>query len=239
MFALEHIFTTPSTGGTPVDITPIPLSSGSFTWPSWSPNGNEIAAQFEPSGDNTGIAIISATPSTLYMVTSPSNYNDSNPVFSPDGSKIAFYRSNLGGATPGIYVEDATGVNQQLVTQLPTGASPDMLCWSPFPAALTYVPNSSFSASAVSGFVLTQNGSQFGSLLGFMATTPSAATITTSPTLGNQPLVFTLSADAITNIVYTNAYYTYATAVTPPASTPSGATDLVLDPKHGSVLSVH
>jgi len=215
-----HVMTTPVTGGTPTDITPAGLASSSSYYPSWSPNGDLAVGC---SAGNGSIAVLPATGTIgSYYLTTPSGDTDVLPAFSPDGSKIAFYRTNTNGAQPGIYVEDTTGINQQLVATLPSNASgPDNLSWSPFPSPVTYVPNSSFYASAISGFILTQNGTQFGSLLGFIAKTPSAATISSSATQGGQSLVFTLSADAITNIVYTNSYFTYGTTVTPPASTPS------------------
>ena len=220
----NHIWTTPSTGGTPTDITPAALTGDNFYYPNWSPNGVDVAAETFLSGgsSNQSIVVFPANASGYYQVTTPSGDNDILPAFSPDGSKMAFYRYSTGGANPGIYVQDATGINQQLLFALPANAgAPDNLVWSPSPSAVTYVPNSSFSTSSVSGFILTQNGALFGSLLAFVAKTPSAATITGSPAQSGQPLVFTLSADAITNIVYTNGYFTYATIVTPPASTPS------------------
>jgi len=217
-----HLLTTPVTGGTPTDVTPVPLASNAFGYPSWSPNGADIACECELSSGNQAVLIVSAAPGSYeYVDTTPASYSDYNPAFSPDGSKIVFYRASTGGATPGIYVEDASGLNQQMLTALPTGTQPALISWSPFPSPVTFVPNSSFYVNPISGFVLTQAGSQFGSLLGFAATTPSAATITSSAAEGSQPLAFTLSADAITNIVYTNGYFTYATTVTPPASTPS------------------
>jgi len=218
-----NLLTTPVAGGPITEITPPALASDIFLRPSWSPNGVDIAAQcIFSSNNNAAVVIVSAvSASNTYVNTTPAAYSDLFPVFSPDGSKIAFYRTNTGGATPGIYVEDASGLNQQMVTALPSGVQPESLSWSPFPSPVTFVPNSSFNVNPISGFVLTQTGAQFGSLLGFTAKTPSAATITGSATQGSQPLAFTLSADAITNIVYTNGYFTYATAVTPPASTPS------------------
>jgi len=229
-----QVWTTPSTGGTPTDITPSTMVNIDFESPSWSPNGLDIAVSGTLDGNNSSIFLMSATLNTIFLNTSPSANSDFHPAFSPDGSKIAFYRSSTGGATAGIYTEDITGLNQQLIAALP--ATPDTLYWSPFPSPVTFVPNSSFYAGAVSGFIQTQNGSQFGSLLGFVATTPADATISSSSNPGYEPLIFTLSADAITNVVYTNAYFSYATTVTPPASTPTalvtvdattGAVDMV------------
>jgi len=232
-----QVWTTPSTGGTPTNITPSSLSNNILEFPSWSPNGLYIAVTGQPTaGGNGSTYLLSSTLSPILIDTTPSANSDFRPAFSPDGSKIAFYRSSTGGATPGIYTKDITGLNQQLIAALPATTAPDSLYWSPFPSPITFVPNSSFYASAVSGFIQTQNGSQFGSLLGFVATTPADATITSSSNPGNEPLIFTLSADAITNVVYTNAYFGYATTVTPPASTPTvlvtvdattGAVDMV------------
>jgi len=233
-----HIFTTPITGGTPTDITPSGLGATYLYNPSWSPTVPDIAAECVLPSSNSAIVVIPDQSNiNTYVTTTPSTYSDHKPVYSPDGSKIAFYRDNTGGAQPGIYIEDATGMNQTLVASLPDGAGvPDSMCWSPFLSAVTYVPNSSFSVNPVSGFVLTQSGEQFGSLLAFTSTTPASATITTSSTQGNEPLIFTLSASAISAIFYTNAYFTYGTTVTPPASTPSALVSI--DATTGAVDTV-
>src|ERR1019366_8243772 len=82
------------------------------------------------------------------------------------------------------------------------------MVWSFFQPNQTFVgTGGSLSALSVSGFLMSQRGDQFGSLLTMMATTPSTAKIVpTGTSTPGSPLFYTLSADAITTISYTNVY---------------------------------
>lgn len=221
------LWVTSSTGGTPTDVTPTALKSeGFFEDPSWSADGVTIAATFHPSGSSTSeIVKFSATNPATYQVTTPSGYSDVAVSYSPDGSKMAFYRSNVGGATPGIYISDAAGLNAALVLQDPSGGLVGIgtLDWSPFLPKETVVSAtaSTFYHQAASGFLLSQVGSQFGSLVAFTATTPSSATVTSPTTSGAAaPLVFNITADSITQIGYINNYFNPGTTMSL-TSTPS------------------
>ncbi len=68
---------------------------------------------------------------------------------------------------------------------------------------------------------MTQNGSVFTSLLTFTATTPSTATLVQSGTNSNgAPIAYTLGADSINNISFTNVYLGAHTSI-PLTTTPS------------------
>ncbi len=208
----SNVYTVASTGGTPTDVTPTTQQTGSMVVTSWSPDVSTLACMFKPSGaTNTSVVEISPTPG-LFSTLSPTNFSDSLPTFSPDGSQIAFYRSNAGGATAGIYTSTNFGTSPQLFLADPlssgaTGAL-DQLVWSPFQASKNFVgAGGTITASPISGFLASQNGSQFASLLTFTATTPSTATLTASATnTSGAPMAFTLGADSITNVSYANVY---------------------------------
>jgi len=208
-----NAFTMSATGGTPTNVVPSSYAGqGSAEVSAWSPDGNSLACTWVPRvGNNNGAFIISLNGGG-YSYLTPNNYSDSIPCFSPDNNRIAFYRSNAGGATPGIYECDFAGTSPQLILADPapngaTGAVVTM-AWSPFPQNQKFVGSGgSLSTSNVAGFLLAQNGDQFGSMMTFAATTPSKATIT--PSTGNAPgapIVYSLAADAITNISYANVF---------------------------------
>jgi len=238
----DNIETVPVTGGTPTDVTPLSLvNTGNWFFPSWSSDGISIAAEYQANGTSTNSIYVMGTNTTAYIDLTPSKDNDSYPCFSPDGTHIAFYRSNANGAVPGIYVASYNGQDTKLLYADPSGDSViDSLCWSPYPVAQTLLGTTSNLANeAVSGFLIGQNGSQFGGILGFVAKTPSAATITSpSITSSGQPLVFTLGADAITSIEYANDFYSYKgeSTITPPASTPSAL--VTVDASTGQIDTV-
>jgi hypothetical protein len=106
----------------------------------------------------------------------------------------------------------ATYLADNSITDGQIGAVAQMV-WSPYPAAQTFVGSSgTLATTGVSGFLLTENGNQFASLLTFAAVNPGKATIvppaSTTPT---GPTIYELNAsdssDSITNISYTNAYF--------------------------------
>ena len=214
-----------ATGGTATDIVPSSYSQGSAIATAWSPDGNSIACTYVPRvGTTDGILVISMNGGGYSWLT-PATYSDSCPCFSPDNSKIAFYRTKAGGATPGIYECDFSGTNPQLVVPDPSTAGLTggiiSLAWSPFLENQKFVGTGGTLSSSASGFLLSQNGSQFASLLTFVATTPSKATLTAATTSGGSgPLIYTLGADAVTNVSFTNVYNGAHTSFTL-ASTPS------------------
>ena len=207
-----------TTGTTPVNVTPDAYRVNySFFSPCWSPDGVTVLANAEAAGGNVNLVTFNVN-SQLTAFLTPGTYSDGNGCFSPDGSKIAFYRSFTGGATPGIYVCEADGENQQLMCADPTGsASFAGISWSPFLPKETVVAasGSTFYHQAASGILLSQTGSQFGSVVAFTATTPADAAIqAATPTTGTAPLEFTLTADSITSIGYINSYFSPGTTIT-------------------------
>jgi len=209
----DNVYTIPSAGGTPTDVSPGPLvNAGNFFWPSWSSDGVSVAAAYVPSGGSNSEVLVFTT-NTFYQTfatLTPSGKSDSYPSFSPDGSKVAFYRSSAGGANPGIYVCDYNGSNSELLLPDQTGDGViSSLTWSPFPSAEKVIGTGGhFYAKNASGFLYSQVGPQFGSIVAFTTTTPSTATIQTpAQTTGAQPLSFVITGDNITSLGYSNSYF--------------------------------
>ncbi len=82
------------------------------------------------------------------------------------------------------------------------------MCWSPFQESQSFVgTHGTLLGTPVSGFLVSQQGNLFASLLTFTTTTASTATVTTQETTdAGASLIFTLKGDAITNISYANVY---------------------------------
>jgi len=224
--SFNDLYTTASSGGTATDATPTALrNAGELYAQGWSADGVTLLAAYSPGGGNAEIIKFPMNNPSEYSVLTPSGDDDYEACFSPDGSKIAFYRANVNSATPGIYLADSTGGNQQLWIPDPAGGANEAelgMAWSPFLPKETVIAASgaTFYHQASSGFLLSQNGAQFGSLVAFTATTPATAAIQAPSSSGTgAPMIFTLTADSITQIGYINTYFSTGTIVSP--ATPS------------------
>ncbi len=232
-----NAFTMTSAGASQTNVTNEGLTVANVEVNSWSPDGTTLACAYWAVDSPTAQTLLLSLNGGIDNFLTPTALNDSSPCISPDNQKIAFYRSNAGGAIPGIYVSDFAGLNAQLVlpdpSSGPTGAITSMV-WSDFLEGQVFVgAHGTLLGTPVSGFLVSQNGNQFASLLTFTATTPSTATLTQSATNSNgAPMAFTLGADSITNISYANVYNGSHVSI-PLAATPT--TVITIDATTGFV----
>jgi Tol biopolymer transport system component len=113
----------------------------------WSPNGREIAFVGNLDGKN-GIYVMNADGSGLERLTSPlpgrcdgrAHWDDA-PAWSPDGRAIAFTRSYCGRRYSEIYVMNADGSEQRMLTRNPARKYDPTteLAWSPLGDAIAFV----------------------------------------------------------------------------------------------------
>lgn len=91
--------------------------------PSWSPDGTQII--WQAGFPNPGIYSIDLATGDIQLLNR--GWNNSAPLFSPDGAKIIF--ASLRGESPEIYVMDADGSNLSRLTDTP--ATEENPRWSP------------------------------------------------------------------------------------------------------------
>jgi Tol biopolymer transport system component len=108
---------------------PVLLRTGDERYPSYSPDGTQIAFRgdldlAEPSGDEE-IYVMNADGTNVRQLTSNADF-DSAPSWSPDGRRILFERAPAGTFTPGteaqekdIYVMRADGTHVRRLTDSP------------------------------------------------------------------------------------------------------------------------
>jgi len=86
---------------------------------SWSPDGRVIAFTESNEADPTQawISALSLSDSTIRKISSPPpGWIDRNPMYSPDGKRLAFIRSSVAGVSNDIYVSSANGTHVKRLT---------------------------------------------------------------------------------------------------------------------------
>jgi Tol biopolymer transport system component len=129
-----------------------------FTYPSWSPDGSRIACDTHwstGSGDAGGIYVFSVDTGNYIRLTNSAD--DHNAVWSPDSSKIAFYRMNS-NYTYDLYVMSSDGSG---LTRLTDGMNP---AWSPDGSKIAFISDKIGSVYKL--FVIQSDGSGEINLMG-------------------------------------------------------------------------
>jgi tol-pal system beta propeller repeat protein TolB len=113
------------------------LSSMYDFWPSWSPDGSQIA--FESNRDDTlktEVYVITLPTGGLLRLTDDTGFVDGQPAWSPLGDRIAF-ASDRDSAGTDIYLMDVSGGNvKRLTTDSSNDAQP---AWSPDGSRIAFV----------------------------------------------------------------------------------------------------
>lgn len=119
--------------------------------PDWSPDGKSIALTGGWASAGTSIFIESVDGSSLQRVTTGNNVLDSNPRWSPDGSRLAFDRDGSS-----VYVVSPGGRPERLTT----GEQPD---WAPDGSRIVFArPAGIFTMDSLGGSVRRLAGGKGG-----------------------------------------------------------------------------
>ncbi len=134
-FHPKHIFVMNADGTGMRNLTEDTDLTDSFS-PSWSPDGKEIVFSSRPNVRVRHIYVMTAEGKRLKRLTEDVSY-DGNPVYSPDGTKIAFESTRDGGFDGhwNIYLMDTDGTNVVKLTRTRRGTdnrSPSWLPLGPF-----------------------------------------------------------------------------------------------------------
>jgi TolB protein len=119
---------------------PFPRSCVGVHTPAWSPDGSKIAFRYSlvnagyagSLGVSGGIWVVNANGTGLRQVTQlePGTSWDYGPQWSPDGTKLVFFRADLARRADAVFTvnADGTGLFQVTPWELNAGDGPD---WSP------------------------------------------------------------------------------------------------------------
>jgi Tol biopolymer transport system component/DNA-binding winged helix-turn-helix (wHTH) protein len=111
------IYTVPPLGGTERRVYQGPAAMVAGL--SWSPDGRALAFPQGTTGDPTraNISLLSLADFSIRPLSlPPPGWLDHQPVFSPDGSQIAFIRSTVAGVSNDVFVMPATGGQAKRLT---------------------------------------------------------------------------------------------------------------------------
>jgi Tol biopolymer transport system component len=182
-------------GSSPVNLT---NGGGNDAQPAWSPDGTKIA--FE--NNSSAIWVMNADGSNPVNLTNGGGTFFS-PTWSPDGTKIAFHLSS--GGQFDIWVMNADGSNPQNLTN--GQGQNDTPSWVG-PRARTVIGGSGLLGNTAAGFLFGRSGDTVTSIVTF--DTPALSRVNarvsaqTAASTNTPDIVFTISADSLTSLMYSN-----------------------------------
>ena len=113
-----------------MSVTPLTSLPGREMMPSFSPDGKQVVFVWEPDGTaNSDIysKVVGSSASPLRLTTDPQP--DVNPVWSPDGTKIAFLRRY--GERSSVLLMSPLGGGERKLTEVSHPALMPVMAWSP------------------------------------------------------------------------------------------------------------
>ena len=112
------LYTVPALGGTEHRVYQGPANTWREGGLDWSPDGETLAfSENNKDKIHARISLLSLADFTTRPLTFPPDQcQDAYPIFSPDGSKIAFQRANVSGTTGYIFVVPTAGGSAKQVT---------------------------------------------------------------------------------------------------------------------------
>lgn len=193
------IYTMNADGTNQQNVTNLPFDDGRFAmYSSFHPSGESLTygeLWNQTSNWYGDIFTINQDGSNKQQLTaSDPDYCNVYPVFSPDGSKIAFYRGDRNADTGGIWVMNADGSNQQEVIQVPTIDG----CW------FNSIPVGSIGdAGLVSNFDWSPDGTRLAYIRTIIGGDPQEVTssLRTVDLQGNEEIIYEVSSIATIELV--------------------------------------
>ena len=179
--------------------------------PTCSPDGLKYAFDYIKNSDGSyHIAVVDAN-NLAFENDYDLSFNAASPFFSPDNKQMVFEGSASGYPNQAIYTSTWDGYTPTVVYTEPpssTYLTVPAPTWSPIYKAKQFVGSSDFFYTSAAGFLCSQVGDGFASMVSFTANTPTSATLNAEPSAGGSaPLVFEVTADSITGFKYSNSYY--------------------------------
>jgi Tol biopolymer transport system component len=112
-----------------------------YTWPTWSPDGNKIAAAYTTNGQGD-IVVVNADGTGFVNLTADWNSNESTPHWSPDGKFILFCSNHSGNYDVWAMKPDGTGRTNLTFTADVDEFFPAMYAYPLPPVLITNQPQS-------------------------------------------------------------------------------------------------